>query len=147
MDRKEITAGTLRNCVKVIKIFCEVTDVTIPWKKISRGLPKGKRYADDRSPSMEEIRKIIEYPDRRIKSIVYVMISSGIRVGAWDYLKWGNIFPIIRNEEVVAAKMIVYAGESDEYFTFISPEAYYALKSWMEFRKLWREKLVLKVGL
>ena len=30
--------------------------------------------------------------------------------------------------------MIVYAGEPDEYFTFINPEAYYA-KSWMEFRK------------
>ena len=31
--------------------------------------------------------------------------------------------------------MKVYAGESDEYFTFISPEGYYALKSWMEFRE------------
>jgi hypothetical protein len=35
--------------------------VTIPWKKISRGLPKGKRYADDRAPTIYEIRKIIEY--------------------------------------------------------------------------------------
>ena len=29
VDRKEITGGTLRNCVKVIKTFYEVTDVTI----------------------------------------------------------------------------------------------------------------------
>lgn len=100
VDRKEITAGTSRNCVKVIKTFCEVTEVPIPWKKISRGLPKGKRYADDRAPTIEEIRKIIEYPDRRIKAIVYVMISSGIRVRAWDYLKWGNIVPLIRNEKI-----------------------------------------------
>ena len=34
VERKEITAGTLRNCVKVIKTFCEITDVMIPWKKI-----------------------------------------------------------------------------------------------------------------
>ena len=135
VDRKEITGGTLRNCVKVIKTFCEVTGITIPWKKISRGLTKAKRYADDRAPTIEEIRKIVEYPDRRIKPIVYVMIFSGIRAGAWDYLKWGNVFPMIRNEQLVAAKMIVYTGEPDEYFTFISPEAYYALKSWMEFRK------------
>jgi hypothetical protein len=29
----------------------------IPWKKITRGLPKGKKYADDRIPTIEEIRK------------------------------------------------------------------------------------------
>jgi hypothetical protein len=71
-------------------MFCEVTDIIIPWKKITRGLPRGKRYADDRAPTIEEICKIIEYPDRRIKPIVYTMTSSGIRVGAWDHLKWDH---------------------------------------------------------
>lgn len=135
VERKEITAGTLRNCVKVVKTFCEITDVIIPWKKITRGLPRVKRYADDRAPTIEEIRKICEYPDRRIKPIVYTMVSSGIRVGAWDYLKWGNVVPIKKDDSLVAAKMTVYAGEPDEYFTFISPEAFRALESWMEFRK------------
>ena len=67
VERKEITASTLRNYVKTIKMFCDVTDITIQWKKITRGLPKGKRYADDRAPTLEEIHKIIEYPDRRMK--------------------------------------------------------------------------------
>ncbi len=35
VERKEITGGTLRNYVKTIKMFCEVTDIIIPWKKIS----------------------------------------------------------------------------------------------------------------
>jgi hypothetical protein len=104
-------------------MFCEVTDVMIPWKKITRGLPRIKRHADDRAPTIEEIRKIIEYPDRRIKPIVYTMVSSGIRVGAWDYLKSGNIVPIEKNDNLIAAKMIVYAGEPDEYSTFKIPEA------------------------
>jgi integrase len=87
VERKGITAGTLRNYVKTIKMFCEVTDVVIAWKEITRGLPRGKRYADDRAPTTEEVRKIIEYPDRRIKPLVYTMASSGIRVGAWDHLR------------------------------------------------------------
>jgi hypothetical protein len=62
------------------------------------------------------------------------MASSGIRVGAWDYLKWGHIVPINKNDRLVAAKMIVYAREPHEYFTFITPEAYFALESWMKFR-------------
>lgn len=44
------------------------------------------------------------------------MTSSGIRLGAWDYLKWGHIRPIERNTEVVAAKIIVYSDEDEEYF-------------------------------
>ena len=47
VEKNEITAGTLRNYVKTLKMFCEITDIAIPWKKISRGLPKGRRYADD----------------------------------------------------------------------------------------------------
>ena len=45
----------------------------INWKKITRGLSRGKRYASDRIPTLEEIRKIVEYPDRRIKPIIYFL--------------------------------------------------------------------------
>jgi hypothetical protein len=114
VDRKEITAATIRNYVKSIKLFCEMADITVPWKKITRGIPVGKKYADDRIPTPEEIRKLVEYPDRRIKAIVYTMASSGIRLGAWDYLQWGNIRPVDKDGEIIAAKMIVYAGEDDE---------------------------------
>jgi hypothetical protein len=134
VQKKEITAGTLHNYVKTIKMFCEVTDVIIPWKKITRGLPKGKMYADDRAPTLEEIHKIIDYPDRRIKPIVYTMASSAIRVGAWDHLKWNHVSPMFNHGKLLAAKIIVYAGEDDEYITFITPEAYLSLESWMAYR-------------
>jgi integrase len=134
VEKKEITASTLRNYVKTIKMFCEVTDIIIQWKKITRGIPRGKRYADDRAPTLDEIHKILEYPDRRIKPIVYTMASSGIRVGAWDHLKWNHVSPIIRDGKLLAAKINVYAGEDDEYITFITPEAYLSLESWMKHR-------------
>jgi integrase len=114
-ERKEITAGTVKNYFQVIKLFCEMSDISVPWKRISRGLPKSRKFADDRAPTIEEISKILEYPDRRIKAIIYTMASSGIRVGAWDYLKWKHIIPIQKNGLVIAAKLIVYPGENDEY--------------------------------
>jgi len=135
VDRKEITGATVRNYAKSIKLFCDMSDMPIPWKKITRGLPRGKKYADDRIPTLEEIRKLVEYPDRRIKAIVYTMASSGIRVGAWDYLQWGHIRPLEGDVEVIAAKMIVYAGEDEEYFSFISPEALRALQEWISYRQ------------
>ena len=68
-----------------------MADISIQWKKITRGLPKMRRYADDRAPTIEAIQQLCEYPDRRIKGIVYTMASSGIRLGAWDYLRWKDI--------------------------------------------------------
>jgi len=60
-----------------------MNDISIAWKKITRGLPKGRKWADDRVTTLDEIRKIVEYPDRRIKPIVYTMVSTAIRLGAW----------------------------------------------------------------
>jgi hypothetical protein len=70
------------------------------------------------------------------------MISSGIRLGSWDFLRWQHIEPIINeNEEIMAAKLCVYAGDAEEYYTFITPEAYKALKEWMDFRTSYGEKI------
>jgi site-specific recombinase XerC len=141
VDRKEISGATVRNYAKSIKLFSDMADIPIPWKKITRGLPRGKKYADDRVPTLEEIRKLVEYPDRRIKAIAYTMSSSGIRVGAWDYLQWGHIRPIERDGQVIAAKMIVYAGEDEEHFTFITPEALQALQEWISYRQNGGERI------
>jgi integrase len=137
VEQKEITAATLNNYVKSIKLFCEVVEIPISWKNIVRGLPKARRYADDRAPTLEEIRRIMEYPDRRIKAIVCTMASSDIRLGAWDDLKWKHIQPVRKENEgkIIAAKVIVYSGDVEEYFTFITPEAYYELEKWMNYRK------------
>jgi hypothetical protein len=132
VQREEITGATLRNFVKSIKLFCEMSDIVITWKKITRGLPKIRRHADDRAPTIEEIQKICEYPDRRIRGIVCTMASCGIRLGAWDNLTWGHIKPVKREEKVVAAKIIVYGGDDEEYFSFITPEAYFHLEKWMK---------------
>jgi integrase len=109
--------------------------INIFWDIITRSLPRVKHYANDRVPTMEEIKKLIEYPDRRIKFIVLVSLSTGIRVGAWDYIRWKHITPI-KNEKgvLIAAKLVVYAGEPEEYFSFMTPEAYNSVKEWMEFR-------------
>jgi len=118
-----------------------MADISVPWKKITRDLANVKRYADDRVPTIEEIRKLVEYPDRRIKAIVYVMASSGIRLGAWDFLKWGHLTPIERKGRIEATKIIVYEGEDEQYFSFISSEAWLAVSGWMEYRRQSGEKI------
>ena len=39
------------------------------------------------------------------------------------------------NSKIVAAKLIVYPGEPEQYYTYITPEAYSSLLNWMNFRE------------
>jgi hypothetical protein len=98
-------------------------------------LPRVKNSPNDRTP-IEKIRNISEHPDRRIKPIVYSMASGGF-LGIWNHLQWKHL-SLIPNEgeggrEDIAAKLLVYADEPEEYNTFITPEPYSALKDWMDF--------------
>src|SRR5579875_3928991 len=132
--RGEITAGTVANYFKPVKLFCEMNDIVLRWKKIRVGLPRAMQASSDRAPTVDELRKICNYPDRRMRAIVCLMTSSGIRLGAWDYIRWGHIKPVVSNGQVVAARLVVYPQTPDEYTTFLTPEAYDAVKSWIDYR-------------
>ena len=135
--KNQIVYATIRNYLKTVKLFLEMnSDVPIVnWKRITKGLPSGKSIANDRAPTIEEIKKLIEYPDRRIKPIIYCMVSGGYRIGAWNYLKWKHLTPLKGQDgEIVAAKVVIYAGEPEEYYCFITGEAYNSLKTWMDYR-------------
>ena len=97
-----------------------MNDIDVKWKKITLGLPKEKKYAEDRAPTVQEIQKLLEYPDRRIKVIVFTMISCGMRLGAWNDLQYKHIQPIKREgeESIVAAKITIYAGSEDQVQVF-----------------------------
>ena len=124
--RKEVSGSTFRQTRDALKHFFEMNDLDngINWPKINKLIPRGRKVGSDRAPSIEEIRSIIENSDVRTKCIVLLPASGGLRVGAFDYLTWGDVKPITRNNQVVAANLTIYRGEPEEYITFITPEAY-----------------------
>jgi integrase len=140
--QKIISRSTVRNFYKPIKLFCDMNNIPFNARMITRGIPSGSESSNDRIPTREEILEMLKYPDRRLKPITFTMLSSGIRIGAWDYLKWKNIIPLYNEKkEIIAARIIVYDGEPERYFSFITPEAYYSLKEWMDFRQTQGEKI------
>lgn len=70
------------------------------------------------------------------------MASSGVRIGSWEYFRWKHVEPVRNNQgELIAARLIVYAGERDQYYCFITPEAYRSLDDWMQFRASYGETI------
>jgi hypothetical protein len=70
------------------------------------------------------------------------MASGGIRLGAWDYLCWRHMSPVTIEGEVLGAKVRVYADEPEEYYAFITPEAYFVVKDWMDFHASYGKKVI-----
>ena len=49
-QKNEISRGTIRNFYKPIKLFCEMNNIVLNWKVISKGIPAGPENANDRIP-------------------------------------------------------------------------------------------------
>jgi len=101
---REETSRKKGNNGRHIKEFCKDNQDLLwsHWRhdtmeKDNKRVTKSQDVCGWQGPTIEEVEKIIQYPDRRIKTIVYTMVSSRIRAGAWDYLKWGSIVPINKN--------------------------------------------------
>ena len=57
-------------------------------------------------------------------------------------MRWKHISPLNdENGVVLTAKLIVYPNEPEQYFTFMTPEAYRATKEWMDFRASFGEEI------
>jgi integrase len=162
IERGEITAGTVNNWLKAVRLFLEMNDVVLNWKKIKRMLPTIRRYALDRVPTLEELREILDAADIRGKALTLVLVSSGIREGAVPSLRVSHYsklrMPVSdtgssdlnsinisnsnnnniisnRGQQLVAGKLAIYHGEPEGYSAFISPEACIALDRYLDFRR------------
>ena len=55
-----------------------MNDLVFNWKKITRGMPRVRQVANDRAPTIEEIQRLVEYPDHRIKSMYIPWLLLGL---------------------------------------------------------------------
>lgn len=58
--RGEKAAGSVINYYRAFKLFCEMNDLQLNWRKISKGLPKARKSSNDRAPTVSEIKKLID---------------------------------------------------------------------------------------
>jgi integrase len=124
-----------------IKHACEMNDVILNWKKLKK-FNKSKKTGNetngrDRAYTHEEIKKILDFGDQRIRTAVLILASTGIRIGALhsirirDLERFGDLY-----------KITIYAGEdNDEYYTFCTPETAKEIDTYLDFRKRHGERI------
>jgi integrase len=134
--RKEQVSGhTIRIFRVALRLFLSMNDCdTLNWVRIGKILPPTRRYGSDRAPTPDELRKILDSCDLRMKCVVLILTSSGVRMGAFDWLKWRDLEPVrLGNYEF--AKLTVYHGENEQYHSFMTPECYKYLQEYRAMRE------------
>ncbi|MDG6926728.1 MAG: site-specific integrase [Nitrososphaerota archaeon] len=129
--REKLSGSTLTVWLSMAKSFLDFYEVSLNWKRIRSSAPAGSFVALDRAPLVEEIRKMLSYAPLRERVVSLVLASSGMRVGAFEGMKLSHVEEL----EGGLSKLRVYAGQREEYSTFISPEATAELKQYLEDRK------------
>lgn len=112
-----------------------MNDITLNRKKISRFLGKQSMKVErGKSYSKEQITKILTVCDERTRTIVLLLASTGVRVGALPELKRMSYTQLANEVSMIS----VYDGD---YVTFCTPEATRAINEYMQYRERCGEKL------
>jgi hypothetical protein len=108
--------------------FYAMNDVVLNKKKINMFKGEFSRKVIDRAYNHQEISKILQVSDLRMKVIILLMASTGMRIGALHSLKMRNLKKING-----IYKVTVYEGSKESYFTFTTPECTSFIDSYLEF--------------
>lgn len=141
LQAKRLSPGSMANYRHALKHFYEMNDIPLNWKKIN----KFARMEDDktlrqkdRAYSHQEIQQMLAKSNEKVRAIILLLASSGVRVGAISSL---CIRHLTRIDEYNLYQLLIYAGHKDQYITFCTPEATAAIDSYLSYRRRCGEKL------
>ena len=119
-----------------IRLFYSVNryEGIIDWFTLARFKGKErKRMVNDKSYTRQEISKLLEFADLRMKVAILVMVSTGIRVGGLACLKIKDLEYI---EQYKLYRIFIYSEHIDDtYYTFCTPECASFIKLYLETRE------------
>jgi len=122
----------ISNYIVPVKSFYAINDITLNVKKIGKFMPENRKIKADRSYMHEEISKLLDIADERMRVVILLLASSGIRIGAFQHIRLRNLQDM---------KLTVYENDREEYFTFITPECNKAIDFYIDMRSRYGEKL------
>jgi integrase len=130
--------SAIHNYVSAICKYYRTKRVYLNTKHINEYLPEFKKSRKDRPYTYEEIRRLLDIADERMRTVILLLSSTGIRIGAIPGLKLRNLEKI---SEFGIYKITVYENTNYEYTTFCTPECAKAVDEYLKMRQQYGEKL------
>lgn len=121
---------SISNYLTPVISFYKINDIMINSKKVNKFMPPKTRVKKNRGYEHEEIQKLLDIADERMRAVILLLVSCGCRIGSVPTL---HVRDIEKSGDVY--KITIYENQEEEYFSFITKEAYDAVESYLSMRR------------
>jgi len=121
-----------------VKHFFIMNRKKVFWEIIQKMYPERVKQSGQKAWSNNQIQKMLEFNiSNRNKAIIHFMSSTGTRIGIFNYpLQMQHLKDV--GDGCMA--VLIYAGEPEEYWAFLTPEATQSLNEYFDERRNDHEK-------
>jgi len=137
-ERGAFRARSFNTYLTPIEHFFVQNDITLNFKKIRKWFPKHEKLTGQDAYSNEDIKKLLSVASLRWRAIIHFFASTGVRPGAIFDLKMKDL---VFDRFEGSAQVIIYEGDNEEYYAFLTPEATLALNEYLKKREFDGEKI------
>jgi integrase len=83
--------GAIHNYVSAIRKYYRMKRVYLNTKHVNEYLPEFRKSKKDRDYTYEEIHRLLDIADERMRTIILLLASTRIRIGAIPSLRLRNV--------------------------------------------------------
>ena len=127
-----------------IRHFCVINRINLNWDIIHKMFPQKLKTQSLRSYTTKEVKKILSGTKNvRNRALIHFLASTGARIGVFDHKL---LVRHMKRMPYGCCAVKLYAGEMEEYWSFLTPQATRMLDSYHGRRRLDGEAPIFATG-
>ncbi len=136
--KQTINPNSVPSKFQGIKHFCIMNEIPLNWNKTYKLFPQKQKTQTLRAYTTSEIHDVLNAESSiRNKALIHFLASTGARVGVFDHLL---SMKHMKKMPKGCSAILLYAGDIDEYYSFLTPQATEILATYHDLRKQKGEK-------
>ena len=118
-------------CASVFS-FYEMNDIDLRKRKIKKYIGELRKIHKGEAYTHPQISKLLNVAQERLKVIILLLSSTGMRIGALPSLKLKHLTKI---QDYGLYQLVIYDNTRSEHITFCTPESAAMIDSYLGYRK------------
>ncbi len=131
--RQTTNPNSIPSKFRGIKHFFVMNRIRLDWDIIHKMFPQKQKTHSLRAYTTKEVKVMLSHAKNlRDKALIHFLASTGARIGVFDH---PLLVKHMQKMPLCCTALLLYAGDVEEYWTFLTPQATKALDAYHRTRK------------